>query len=211
MTVESSVAKPMSKMGGFTKPDPMGLKVPKGEPVEEPPPEQAAAPSPQASTQESGTKKENEFDGLSYLERLKLIKVELEEALEIIDRLATEGRYSEGYKLSPSIKGQISSRSTRFNSFLSAKIDLMNPKKVGRMNQLMSEYQLAASLDSYGEVSFPVLDDNLDEKAWEEVLTQRHAFVKQLSSHVFVKLCALVSDLDIKLTIVLSQGYEDHF
>ena len=202
MTVTTGQETPRSQMAGFTRPDTMEMKAPKEEPL---------VPPQEGEARETGDEETPEPQKMSYLERLGVIKVSLEEALGIIDQMAVNGEYSEEYKLSPSIKGRISTRSTRFNSFLAEKIDLLDPKKMGRMQQLMSEYQLAASLDSYGDITFPKLEDDLPMEEWLNVLTTRHQFVRSLKSHVMVKLCEVVGEMDVKLTIIFSQGYEEHF
>jgi len=147
----------------------------------------------------------------TYEERVKTFGLSIEEALKIVDDMALGGAYRENVRLSKSIMISFTTRSTRFNSFLTREIDLADPKKMGRMNQLMSEWQLAASIEQYGDQPMAPLSDEMKDDVYAKVLNTRRSWIQRLPAPIFLALCALLIKFDAKIMTVLSEGYEANF
>lgn len=199
---------PVSKLEGFTFQKPAVDTTPVTEEELE---EAASGFDPLEAAKDEVKAEAKSTPALRYRERLKSESIELADAMAAIDSLAVEGSYSETQPLSRTVKVNLKTRSTRFNSYLADRIDIADPKKVGKLNQLMSEYQVAASLTRYGELTLPVLDDAAPAKEWEAALDGRLAFVRRLPAPIFVALCSKLSRFDTKMLVIISEGYEQNF
>lgn len=218
-------AQPSSMLSGFARPAPKNLTQPappsSGEEAESPlSAEDARALAAEGMTRgadSTGAQKargegDEEKDPIfTYEDRVKLFGLTVNQALEIIDALAVNGDWREGFQVSKAVKVMFSTRSARFNSYLADRIDIADPKKVGKLNQMMVEYQIAGSLVSYAEKSMPELNDHLPQEQWEAVLKKRLDFVKLLPSPVFLLLSNKLAKFDAKMMVVFSEGYEQNF
>ena len=148
---------------------------------------------------------------MTYAERLERNEIKKEEALIIIDALLSQGKYSETVKLGPERTAKLVTRSTRFNTFLSDTIDIADPQKVGKLNQLMTEYQMAASLVEFCGRELPDLSVGMPEDVWRKTLEEKVRFVRTLPSPVFIALCNKLSRFDAKIILVFSEGYDENF
>jgi hypothetical protein len=148
---------------------------------------------------------------LTYEDRIKEFGMSVPQALEIIDSLAVKGDWREDVQVSKTISATFSTRSARFNSYLANQIDIADVKKVGKLNQLMVEMQIAGSLARYGEHTMPELPDNAPEDLWVKALDKRRDFVQLFPSPVFLMLANKLSKFDAKLIVVFSEGYEANF
>ena len=197
--MQTTESAPVSKLEGFKLPEPQlitqELDALANEPLE------AKVPDG-----------EQEFNTpMSYDERLKAFDITKEKALEIVDKLVVEGFYEEEVPLSKSVKITLKTRSARFNTYLANTIDIADPKKVGKLNHLMSIHQVAGSLEKYGPLALAKLDDDMPEDVWERVLKTRITFVNKLASPVFLALNAKLADFDRRMLIIFSDGYEKNF
>lgn len=224
-----SQAVPRSKMAGFSRPKanmrPEGSKL--GQTAEEASEldrlkaktenmSSGTKPSSNNAEESSGEKKEvAEFDQdrvtITYEDRIKEFGLTPDVAMEIVDQIAMEGFYVENYRIAREVSIRFQTRPTRFNTFLTEKIDLFDPKKVGRMNQLMTEYQLAASLAKYGDTEFQPLTDGLTGEQWEGIMESRLSFIESLPTPLFIALCDKLVRFDLKLATVFSEGYDSYF
>jgi len=150
-------------------------------------------------------------DKMSYEDRVKAFDMTLDDAMYVVDSLVTNGEYRETVKLSKKLEVVIGTRDTRYNSYLSKIIDLEGPKRTGRLNQLMTEYQLAGSLVSFGKTTLPELKTSQSDKEWEEVVEVRVGFIRQLQGPIFLTLCNKLAKFDSKMMIVFSDGYDENF
>lgn len=148
---------------------------------------------------------------MTYLDKLKAFNLTLEQAIQIIDSLVTEGYWEEEIQLSKSVKIKFKSRSAKFNTYLSETIDIADPKKVGKLNHLMALHQVAGSLEQYGPAKMPPIDDEMPKELWEKHLKDRVNFISKLPSPVFLVLNSKLSIFDQKLLIIFSEGYEKNF
>lgn len=148
---------------------------------------------------------------MTYADRLKAVKLTLAQALVVIDALTIDGIYREEVQITKRLKATFVSRSTRFNSYLADRIDIADPKKVGKLQQMMAVYQIAASLDKYGDKLLPVFNDDLNPEAWEAALLDRVKMVERLPGAVFTALSMKIAEFDAKMFVVFSEGYEENF
>jgi hypothetical protein len=148
---------------------------------------------------------------LSYEQKIEEFGLTIESAMAIVDQVTMEGYYSEKVKVGRKVFVEFMTRPTRFNTFLTDVIDKADPKKVAKLNQIMSEYQLAASLTVYGDTEFPLLRDGLSSKEWDETIDFRLKFIRSLPTHLFAALCDKLSLFDLKVTTVFSKGYDEYF
>ena len=148
---------------------------------------------------------------LTYEERLKRNDIAKEEALKIVDSLLAGESYVEEVKLGSKASAKFTTRSTRFNSFLADRVDIADPKKVGKLSQLMSEYQLAASIVELNGESWGELKESAPEEEWVRILESKRERVKLLPSPVFVAVCNHLSRFDAKMILVFSDGYVENF
>jgi hypothetical protein len=205
MTQAENVS-PASKMSGFNIP-------PRREIPQEPAVETKSNGLDETEKEPGQPSLEQELKDkvLSYDERLKLLDISTEDAMQIIDDMVVKFKYTEVQQLSARVSVVFSTRSTRFNNYLAKQLDVDAPKRMGRMNQLMSELQLACSLDKYGLKVLPVLNEKDEYAQWVQVLEERVEFVRSLASPVFISLCQKLMKFDLKLTTVFSEGYEENF
>ena len=199
-------ANPDSSMSGFSRRPP---PVPMPE-VDDDEAKAVKGPDQEPDKEVKGTPEE-EGRPYTYEERVKTFGLSIDQALKIVDDLALGGAYQEDARLSKSVKVTLVTRTTRFNSFLAREIDMADPKKMGRMNQLMSEWQLAASLERYGDQPMAPLSDEMKDDVWAKVLQARRAWVLRLPGPIFMALCTLLVKFDAKILTVLSDGYEANF
>ena len=157
------------------------------------------------------SKKFNESKELTYGERLKLIEVTKDSAIKIINSLVDNDKYTEEKKLSEKTKVVFSTRSVKFSDYLTRKLDSLEAKQMAMFNQVSTKYQLAASLEKYGDQAMPPLDNNLVEESWEKVLEVRLKFVSELPTPIFLALINHLSKFDMKMNVILSDGYEENF
>jgi hypothetical protein len=229
-------AAPTSKMAGFSRPKahirPEGNKlgqnpkdvaqslddlksVAETHNVQRDPEVKIKAPDPEASVPETATDNEVEDSEipavLTYEEKVGEFGLTIESALAIVDSLTMEGVYTEKVKIGRKVKVEFSTRPTRFNTFLTDVIDQYEPKKLAKLNQIMSEYQLAASLFRYGDMTFDELEDGLSAKDWDAVIEGRLKFIRSLPTQLFAALCDKLSMFDLKMTMVFSKGYDEYF
>lgn len=218
MQAPTPSAQPTSKMSGFSTPRaPSAAKAP-ADPELSAEAARAIAEEAVTGTGDEALRAQQEKaqetpvdPALAYEQRIKEFGLDINQALVIIDALTVDGFYQEEFALSKTTKAVFCSRSTRFNSFLADRIDIADPKKVGKLNQMMAEYQVAASLASYGPHVMPEIKDSMPVKEWEEALNRRLEFVRLLASPVFLLLTNKLAKFDAKLMTVLSEGYEKNF
>lgn len=221
MTTPQGDVAPSSKMSGFV--------VPPRAPSVEPPTVQPVAPVVEAhptflrtttdlddlakrAEEAMPPMPEEPLDpALTYGDRLKRVKLTLEQAFVIIDALTIEGVYREDVQITKRVKATFVSRSTRFNSYLADSIDIADPKKVGKLQQMMAVYQIAASLDKYGDKVMPKFNDDMAPEEWVKALSERVKLVERLPGAVFTALSMKVAEFDAKMFVVFSEGYEENF
>lgn len=148
---------------------------------------------------------------LTYAERLKEFNVTPEQAIAVIDDLISNDKYTETVKLSSKLNVVFSTRDVRFSHYLTQKLDALTKEELGMFSQLSSEYQVAGSLDKYGTQELPLLSAALDDKIWEENLNIRIKFVKALPNPAFLALTRKLAMFDMKMNMIMSEGYEENF
>lgn len=203
-----SQAIPTSNTGGFSIPKPRSQVEEK---VKENNPQDTEKEKIANDLAQEEEVKTSELKKLDYPERLKHFDLSIDDALKIIDDMLVNFKYVETLKIGHRVEVVFATRSTRFQHYLSNQIDAINPKKVGFMNQLMTEYQLAGSLERYGKIIFPELDDQSAEQDWLAAFDERFKFVKRLAGPVYVALCNKLVFFDLKMATVFSEGYAENF
>ena len=199
-----------------------GFKMPKNTPDDPGIPELSALEDTPVVTKKTSTFEEmakdktpqeiKELAGtMSYADRINAFDLSMDEAMDIVDSLVTKGEYRESVKMSKTMSAVIGTRNTRYNSYLSKVVDSENPRKTGRLNQIMTEYQLAGSLLTFGDSILPEIESIKDEEEWIKAIEVRVDFVKQLQGPIFLTLCNKLAKFDSKMMIVFSDGYDENF
>ena len=148
----------------------------------------------------------------SYEDRLKEVKLTVEEARKIMDEILTKGHYLRTDKIGPY---EVIIRSRTYNDTLRAQkyLEVENPTYNISIQDALARYQAAASLVKYGPTTFDYPEDQ--EGATEQDITaafeKRYKFLLRLPVPVVGKIMDFVRKLDIILFTVLDEGAVEDF
>lgn len=148
----------------------------------------------------------------SYEDRLKEVKLTVEEARKIMDEILIKGHYTRTDKIGPY---EVIIRSRTYNDTLRAQkyLEVENPTYQISIQDALARYQAAASLVKYGPTTFdhPEDSEGASEKDITEAFEKRYKFLLRLPVPVVGKIMDFVRKLDIILFTVLDEGSVEDF
>lgn len=184
--------------------------------------EEASTPKtaiPASDIEEQATKRtqlyEDMVTGLSSVEDyqayLKEQKISEEKAGEIVDNLFTRGFHSEKYKLTKRLSAVLRTREHADTLRLQAALEVQRPIYAHVMNELMARYNLAASLESFGESTFAFPKERADKEEIERLFDVRLQFVERMADPAFYRLSDLLAKFDRTVAAIMREGVAENF
>jgi len=161
-------------------------------------------------------KKEENTDGPvtskppTYEEGLKEAGIDLLEARQIMEHLATHDYYEETYHIG-SLSLKLRTRLYRDVVCTQQLIEEQNPTYNMTVSELSARYNLAASLGALGERKFEFLSYDTDEEAAEELFTKKLRFVMGRPGPIAFKMMRLLHTFDSKIAAVFADGSPEDF
>lgn len=147
-----------------------------------------------------------------YIKGLELVGLTQDEARAIMDKILFEGHYSEEYTLGGKLPVVLRTRvySDVERSMRYAEVEA--PRIPSHLNDILARYNLAASLERYGDkhFEFPEGADATPEKI-EEAFEKRYNFVMSLNTPIAGRLHNFIVEFDQKMNAVLADGAPENF
>ena len=146
-----------------------------------------------------------------YQEYLKAQKIPEEVAGAIVDNLFTRGYHSERYKLTKRIAATLRTREHGDTLRLQSALEVQRPIYTHVMNELMARYNLAASLESFGETTFAFAKVGADKDEVERLFDVRLQFIERMPDPAFYRLSDLLAKFDRTVAAVMREGVAENF
>lgn len=149
----------------------------------------------------------------AYQEGLEAAGLELGDARSILDNVLFEGGHSEtfkiGGKLPVIIRTRVYNDSQRVMRFLESEA----PTFPMNVSDLVARYNVAASLEAYGDKTFefPVASKDVSIKQVEDAFHIRLDFLMTLPTPAVDRLITLTGDFDRKITAAFADGAPEDF
>ena len=147
-----------------------------------------------------------------YLDSLEQAGVTLPEARAIIDTLLEKGAYEENALIGGKI--HVTFRSRDYGDVARAMhfLEVENPQYPQSISDLISKYNLAASLKRYNKDIFQFPDRKTATSAdVESSFDQRFRYITGLATPVIQRLFELLVRFDTKVAVALSDGAPEDF
>ena len=146
-----------------------------------------------------------------YRKFLEEQKISEEKAGEIVDNLFTKGYHVEKYPLTKRLSAELRTREHEDTLRLQTFLEAARPIYMHVMQEITARYNLAASLQRYGDrtFEFPKADDDKDRI--EKLFDERLRFVERIADPAFYKLSALLAKFDRMTNAVMREGVAENF
>lgn len=146
-----------------------------------------------------------------YQAYLKKMEISEEKAQEIVDCLFTKGFYSEKHPLTKRLSAVLRTREHEDTLRLQAFLEASRPVYMHVMQEITTRYNLAASLETYGDTTFEFPSKSADKKVVEDLFDVRLKFVERIADPAFYKLSTLLAKLDRTVAAVMREGVAENF
>lgn len=146
-----------------------------------------------------------------YQAYLKAQKISEAQAGEIVDNLFTQGFHSEKYKLTKRISVTLRTREHGDTLRLQSALEVQRPIYTHVMNELMARYNLAASLESFGDETFAFPKPRADKEEVERLFDVRLQFIERMADPAFYRLSDLLAKFDRTVAAVMREGVAENF
>lgn len=159
---------------------------------------QAAPATPPQSREAVLEKAVNELEQapeMTYDEKLKAHGITKEQVVEILDAMFTRGFFEKTYKMSGNIFVTFRTRKSEDQDRLLQRLEAESPQFPATVSNLVSKYNLAASLWRYKEQEFGAME-----------FKARYDYVSSLPDIVFRLLCVKLSKFDQMMLDVMDEG-----
>lgn len=151
----------------------------------------------------------------AYLDNLERLNISQEHARAVIDDVLYKGYYSEEYMVLNRIPVKFKTRSYADLMRTHRLLEAEAARIAMHVNDQLVRYNLAASLVSYGETTFPVLpaavDGRADTDAQNLEYQKKLDFIQQLPLQVAIALIQLLHKFDEKTFAVFEEGAPEDF
>lgn len=213
--------RPSSKKPGDTVPEsakvPVTPKTPLPPQKEEDPPAEMTPPETPAekTAQQRVDLYQNMQEAMlpieNYQEHLAQYGISEEKAARIVDDLLTQGYYEEDFPISKRVNLTLRTREHRDTIRMQIALQVQRPLFSDTLNELVSRYNLAASLAAYNgkRYDFPSEDD-ADEKA-DKLFDVRLKKAEHLPAAVFSMATMLLAKFDRMILAVMREGVAENF
>lgn len=216
---ENKVAGTAPRLGDFVPPD-RSKRPPRkdGDDADAP----ADAPKtqiPQSEEEEQATKRAKLYEEMAtgltpiedYKKYLKDMKISEAEAEEIVDNLFTRGYHSEKAQLTKRISATLRTREHADTLRLQTALEVQRPIYQHVMQEITARYNLAASLESFGDEAFAFPKSGADKEEIERLFDIRLQFVERMADPAFYRLSDLLARFDRKVSAVMREGVAENF
>jgi len=146
----------------------------------------------------------------TYEEGLKEAGVDLLEARQIMERLATHDYYEDTYHIG-SLALKLRTRLYRDVVRTQQLIEEQNPTYNMTVSELSARYNLAASLGAFGDRKFEFMSYDTDEEAAEDLFDKKLRFVMGRPGPIIFKMMKFLHDFDSKIAAVFADGSPEDF
>lgn len=181
---------------------PLGAVDPNSTPVPPAQPEAQAQPSADAMLMQA-VEDMDKAPEKTWEQRIKEAGITREKAMGVIDALMRTGIYTEAFPLTKSTTVTFQSRSVKDHEESQNEIERIAPQFTGTFSMILSKYNLAASLVSYGNQHFPVDTPERQTKVFE--------FIEGLPYSVFSLLLKKLSRFDTLVILSTDEGAVENF
>jgi hypothetical protein len=146
----------------------------------------------------------------AYLEGLNAIDLSRAEAVAIIDAVVSDGIYLETVKINNRVVVEFGTRSYRDLQRVSRLLENESPTLPMSVNDLISRFNLAASLRSYNGKALPWNDKEKDQAVSKE-FQERLDFIYGLPDIIVHRMMEALSEFDHKIGVVFAKGAPEDF
>lgn len=208
------------RIGEFTRPSDPRAKEAKSETEQEVEQKEAEGTAPPASDTEKAAKArlslyEEMQNGLKpitdYKAYLKELEIDEGEAARIVDELLSKGYYQESFEISKKLSVMFRTREQRDTVRLQMAVQVQRPLYTDAMDELMTRYNMAASLAAYGRETFKFPAEKSTDDDASKGFDERLAFVERLSTPIFSRLSVALARFDRKISAVMREGVAENF
>jgi|MudIll2142460700_1097286.scaffolds.fasta_scaffold00022_26 hypothetical protein len=146
-----------------------------------------------------------------YRKYLEEHDISEEDAARIVDDLMTKGYYEEEIPITRRVSMKLRTREQRDVVRVQLAMQVQRPLFQDSMSELVSRYNLAASLAAYNgkEYYFPGPTDSLERV--DELFDERLKVVEKLAAAVFSRLTMSLAKFDRKVLAVMREGVAENF
>lgn len=137
---------------------------------------------------------------MTYQEKLEAHNLTMEEAMTIVSAVFDVGYYEKTYPVVGTATVTLRTRKTEDQDRLLQRIEADNPHFPASVSQLISKYNLAASMVNYRGTDIS-----------QETFKVRYARVCGFSEHIFLVLCTKLARFDDMMLAVLDEGAIENF
>ncbi len=213
------------RIGDFSRPGDNTNEAPPGPPPsvidespDEAPPSKDFIPPP-SETEEEAQQRATAYDKMQaalepigdYKEFLKKQGIEESKASEIVDNLLTTGFHQETYHLSKSVSIDLRTRRQEDLLRLQAAMKAQRPVYDDAIDELLTRYNMAASLVRYHETIFEFPPDGADRSVTEKLFDERLKYVENLPAPVFSAISSKLARFDWTVMAVMQEGVAENF
>lgn len=137
---------------------------------------------------------------LTYEQKLAKCDIDKARALHILDNMFVQGYHEETYKITGNVLVTFRTRKTMDQDRLLNRIEAENPQFPATVSNLVSQYNLAASIQHY-------MDKDFSDAGFKE----RFHFVSDLPDTILRLLCIKLAKFDSMILCVLDEGAIENF
>jgi hypothetical protein len=152
-----------------------------------------------------------------YVEGLKDVGLTLEEARGILDDLITKGYHTREYRIGNKLRVVFRTRDCTDLERTLRLLEAEAPRIPMHVDDLISRFNMAASLGAYDRTEFKFVDlhsAESSEKVAEqatEYFNSRYAFVRRLPIPIIARMHAFLVDFDTRVAAALAEGAPEDF
>ena len=146
-----------------------------------------------------------------YKAYLKELDISEEDAAQIVDDLLMKGYYEERFPLSKKIAVTLRTREQRDTIRLQTALQVQRPLYNDTMDEIITRYNMAASLVSFGRETFAFSKVTDENKVASDLFDKRLDYVERLAAPVFSRLSILLATFDRKVAAVMRNGVAENF
>jgi len=146
-----------------------------------------------------------------YKAYLKELEIDEDEAAQIVDDLLMKGYYEERFNLSKKVAVTLRTREQRDTIRLQVALQVQRPLYNETMDEIITRYNMAASLVSFGRETFAFPKTADLDKVASDLFDKRLEHVERLAAPVFSRLSILLAKFDRKVSAVMRDGVAENF
>lgn len=142
---------------------------------------------------------------------LKKQGIEEAKASEIVDNLLTTSFHQETYNLSKAVSIDLRTRKQEDLLRLQAAMQAQRPVYDDAIDELLTRYNMAASLVRYHKTTFEFPSEGADRSSAEKLFDERLQYVENLPAPVFSAISSKLARFDWVIMAVMQEGVAENF